>query len=166
MKKFLQIFAFLTIVSILAFACTDPVMTTVQKETPKEVVPEVQKVTPVQIGLTKPVNNKTAYPDCDGGECEDYSFIIGVQIADSPTQNLEYRADTYSADKGQAAKNPSLIRAKAVYEILRAAQMDELEVHVFKGQIQQVWLKEVWAGDGQYYQPADLLWTKTPVAYK
>jgi len=129
----------------------------------KNTTPETQKLTPVQIGLTKPLNTKTAYPQCDGGECEDFIFIIGVQIPDAPTQNLEYRADTYAVEKGQAAKNPSLIRAKEVYKILSGAKMEELEIHVFKGKIQQIWLKEVWAGEGQYYQPANLLWTKTPV---
>lgn len=125
-----------------------------KKETPKT-------LTPVKVGVSVPKEDKTEHPNCDGGECANYDFTVGFQIADLPnTLQVDYKASAYSIEKNGTKSAPEIVQAKNAYSALEKADPNDLEITIEDGKVVKILLKEKWA-DGNKFEPAQVLWQKT-----
>lgn len=123
---------------------------------PKE---EVKTVFPKSIGVSAIQTAYTPFPKCDGGECYDVSFTIGISLAgESKSRTIPIAEKTFSGEKDTAKKLPEVLKTLGLHKTILNTAPSEVVVTLQNDEIVEVVKIEHW--DGNVFSPQILLWKK------
>ncbi len=170
MKKYSSIFVVLVVLmAVLALASCGSGGTKTQSSNVPAVMPPAESVKtaaipapvvvaiPEAIGVSKPNVKFTPYPDCDGGECYNIEFAIGVRLkgkAESLMVHISRFA--YARKVGGAKKDPEYMKAKRLHDTLSSIDPKKVSVTLIGDKVTKIVLLEEWQGNK--FAPEEVLW--------
>ena len=139
-----------------AAAAADSIKKTQELVTPSDTV----YATPCKIGVSEMKKAFTPAPNCDGGECTEITFTIGLKLTEGgKTLIVNVREGSFSRTVGESGKDPLILNAMNLHKKLKEVKLENVIVQVISGEIATISLKEVWKEDGGF-APPEILWQK------
>jgi len=124
---------------------------------PKTVVKKIESVTPNSIGVSKITTKFISYPKCDGGECYDVEFTIGVKIkGEQKSRVIPVRAGGYVKEKNGAKTQESVLEAEKLHKKMISINPKKVIVTLVDNQVTKIILIEEW--QGKIFTPETVLW--------
>lgn len=162
--KGIRLFSIVSIVVLsFLFACSkenNTVASKVEKKSAKPIISESVVVTPEAVGVSGIKSNFTPFSKCDGGECLDIDFTVGIKIPQGEKATFTYFKDlhfsSYSSRAGDVKKAPEIVKGKLLYNTLRTINSQKITVTLVGNRITKITKKEEWKG--KTFTPEEVLW--------
>ncbi len=121
--------------------------------------PVVAELTPIAVGVSLLVEDFTKAPNCDGGECFDIEFAIGLELPGegrSRSVRAHYSARTSEASNGAVKTDPEIKEGRRMHALIPRLDAKQVRVTLVGNKITKI--EFVGQMIGTNYTPPETLW--------
>ncbi|MEK7564389.1 MAG: hypothetical protein AAB510_02370 [Patescibacteria group bacterium] len=123
--------------------------------------PGVTEVTPTKIGVSIPEENFIAFPACDGGECFEFVFVIGLDLpGESKPCSVYSRHSAYNSEpsKGGVKTAPEIKEGRRLHSLIPTLDPKRVRVMLVDGEVTEIQYIGEFIGSG--FVSTEIIWEK------